>query len=336
MFNSAEKPKKHTAEITNFHFFKMISSFFPLITLIAFLPLASSTTALTIETQGIKSARLLDLVIRDYTFQSYDRFFGTGKLHTVSLPANLSGIKVDTVRFRCGSLRRYGAKVREFHIGKSVTLNTCVERVLIVAQNLGSNWSSVYYDNYELPGFQLISPILGLLAYNAGDSINFSIPFELGIQSGKEDPIKIDFRNITTTLNATSSSGIIPLCARFERDGKVTLSNQESPNVCVSTKEGHFGLVIESPSMPLKKQVSKWKIAIGSSIGAALGTFLLTLLLIAIFVKVKKKARMEELERRAYEEEALQVSMVGHIRAPTASVTRTVPIIEHEYKPSPH
>lgn len=297
-----------------------------------FLSLASSSSGLNIDGQGIKSARLLDLVIRDYTFQSYDRFFGTGKLHTVSLPANLSGIKVDTVRFRCGSLKRYGANVKEFHLGKGITVNPCIERVLIVVQNLGSNWSSIYYDNYELSGFQLISPVLGLLAYNAGDNINFSSPFELGIQTGK-DPIKIDFSNSTIS---DIPSGIIPLCARFDRDGKVTLSDLPSPNVCVSTRQGHFGLVIESPLMPLRKKASKWKIAIGSSIGAALGAFLLSLLLIALFVKVKKKARMEELERRAYEEEALQVSMVGHVRAPTASVTRTVPIIEHEYTPPPH
>ncbi|KAL0393452.1 UNVERIFIED_CONTAM: hypothetical protein Slati_4311400 [Sesamum latifolium] len=45
---------------------------------------------------------------------------------------------------------------------------------------------------------------------------------------------------------------------------------------------------------------------------------------------------MEELERRAYEEEALQVSMVGHVRAVTASGTRTSPIIEHyEYRHPP-
>ncbi|KAL3498747.1 hypothetical protein ACH5RR_041479 [Cinchona calisaya] len=303
--------------------------------MVLFLSVASST-GLNIEDQGIKSARLLDLVIRDYTFQSYDRFFGTGKLHSISLPANLSGIKVNTVRYRCGSLRRYGAKVKEFHLAKGVAVNPCIERVLIVTQNLGSNWSSIYYDNYELSGFQLISPVLGLLAYNAGDSINFSSPFEVGIQAGNDHPIKIDFRNATAKSNVTSS-GIIPLCARFDRDGKVTLANQESPSVCVSTRHGHFGLVIESPLIPLKnKKVNKWKIAIGSSIGAALGAFLLTLLLIALFVKVKKKARMEELVRRAYEEEALQVSMVGHVRAPTASVTRTSPIIEHDYRPPPH
>lgn len=311
----------------------MGSIFFPL-TFILFLSLSSSSSSLNLDNQGIKSARLLDLLIRDYTFQSYDnKNMKTGKVHSVNLPSNLSGINVDSIRFRCGSLRRYGAKLKEFHLGKGVIVHPCIERVLIVTQNLGSNWSSIYYDNYELSGYQLISPVLGLFAYNA--DINFSSHFEIGIQSGLKDPIKIDFTNTTTRLNTTK--GMIPLCASFEKDGKVTLANLGAENVCFSTRFGHFGLVIESPLMPLRKKViSGWKIAVGSSIGAVLGAFLLTLLLIALFVKVKKKARMEEMERRAYEEEALQVSMVGHVRAPTANVTRTVPIIEHhEYIPHP-
>lgn len=317
----------------------MGSLIFPIIItlILLFLSFSSSLSALNLDPQGIKSARLLDLVIRDYTFQqSYGKNIRTGKLHSVDLPANLSGIKVDTIRFRCGSLRRYGAKVKEFHLGIGLIIHPCVERVLLVTQNLGSNWSSIYYDNYELSGYQLISPVLGLLAYNAGDSINYSTPFELGIQAGSsKEQIKIDFTNTTTKI-INDTAGLIPLCASFERDGKVTLANQAAPNVCLSNRHGHFGLVIESPLIPIRKKVSGWKIAVGSSIGAALGAFLLTLLFIALFVKVKKKARMEEMERRAYEEEALQVSMVGHIRAPTASVTRTVPIIEHEYIPPPH
>ncbi|KAE8683812.1 FIZZY-related 2 isoform 1 [Hibiscus syriacus] len=125
------------------------------------------------------------------------------------------------------------------------------------------------------------------------------------------------------------------LCASFEGDGKVTLRNQVSPDVCVATRHGHFGLVVElPPPMPVRqKKISRWKLAVGSSIGAALGAFLLGLLLVTMLVKVKKKARMDELERRAYEEEALQVSMVGHTRAPIASGTRTTPTIEHDYTP---
>ncbi|KAH0643980.1 hypothetical protein KY290_034794 [Solanum tuberosum] len=290
------------------------------------------TLTLTTQAQGIKSSRLLDLVLRDNTFRYYNtKKFKTAKLYPIQLPSNLSGIKVDSIRYRCGSLARYGAKIKEFSLPIGVSIQHCAERVLIIRQNLGSNWSSIYYDNYELSGYQLVSPVLALLVYNAGDDIATSsnIPFELKFLSDKS-PITIDFSNTTRVVN--SSPGIIPLCASFERDGKVILTKQVSQNVCSASKQGHFGLVIESPLIPLKnKRESKWKLAIGSSIGAALGAFLLGLLLIAIFAKVKKKARMEELVRRAYEEEALQVSMVGHVRAPIAAGTRTVPTIEHEY-----
>ncbi|KAJ9173509.1 hypothetical protein P3X46_016632 [Hevea brasiliensis] len=291
-----------------------------------------SLASIRIEAQKIKSARLLDLVIRDYTFKSYDTHVRTGIIHTVHLPTNFSGIKVATARFRCGSLRRYGAQVKEFHLGIGVIVKPCVERVMVIRQNLGHNWSSIYYSNYDLSGYQLVSPILGLLAYNGGSDVNFSNPFELGIHAG-EKPITIDF------TNTTNQSGIRPLCASFENDGKVTLKNPASHHVCVVKRHGHYGLVIESPPPPVgapgqpRKKISPWKVVVGSTVGTALGIFLLGLLLVAMFVKVKKKARMEEMERRAYEEEALQVSMVGHVRAPTASVTRTMPTIEHEYIP---
>ncbi|KAK9277355.1 hypothetical protein L1049_006897 [Liquidambar formosana] len=293
------------------------------------LMLLSLASAETNSAQGIKSARVLDLVIRDYTFQFYDKNFGTGMLHTLHLPANLSGIIVNAVRFRCGSLRRYGAQVKEFHLGVGVIVHPCVERVMVVRQNLGSKWSSIYYDNYNLYGYQLVSPVLGLLAYNAGDDLNSTTdPFELGILAG-EKPITVDFRNTTRMAN---TSGIIPLCASFEGDGNVTLSNQVSPHVCVVTRQGHYGLVIESPLLPSRKKMSRWKLVVGSSVGAALSAFLLCLLLVALFVRVKKRSRMEEMERRAYEEEALQVTMVGHVRVPTAAVTRTLPTLEHEYR----
>ncbi|XVE57797.1 hypothetical protein DITRI_Ditri04bG0118700 [Diplodiscus trichospermus] len=292
----------------------------------------ASLLSMKAEAEGIRSAHLLDLLIRDYTVKSFDRHLRTGIVHNVHLPANLSGIKVDIARFRCGSLHRYGAQVKEFHLGSGVTVQPCAERVMVIRQNLGYNWSSIYYANYDLSGYQLVSPVLGLLAYNVGSDVSSGSSFELEILA-REKPIKIDFSNIT---KASDMTGTRPLCASFEGDGKVKLRNQVSPNVCFAARHGHFGLVIESlPPVPLRKKISKWKLVVGSSVGAVLGAFLLGLLLVAMFVKVKKKARMEELVRRAYEEEALQVSMVGHIRAPTASVTRTPPRIEHDYTPYP-
>ncbi|KAM7257528.1 hypothetical protein ACFE04_013269 [Oxalis oulophora] len=284
----------------------------------------------TIEAdQGVISARLLDLYIRDYTFKSFDNHMKTGKVHTVHLPENFTTIKVDTARFRCGSLNRYGARLSHFHLRMGVIVQPCVDRVMMVAQNLGTNWSSIYYSNYDdLSGYRLISPVLGLLAYNADAiDVNTSNPFELGMQA----TITIDFTNTTNTKNISNT-----LCVSFGNNGKLTLKPQVSPFVCSANKNGHFALVMESPSpapSPSKK-ISPWKVAVGTSIGSALGAFLLGLLLVAMFARVKKKARMEEIERRAYEEEALQVTMVGHVRAPLAGGSRTVPTIEHEYHPS--
>ncbi|XP_057812248.1 uncharacterized protein LOC131026391 [Salvia miltiorrhiza] len=281
--------------------------------------------SLRIQGQEIKSARLLDLVIRDYTFKSYTKNFRTGKLHKINLPSNLSGIHVDTVRLRCGSLRRYGATIKEFQLRAGTYVHPCAKRVMIIRQNLGSNWSSLYYANYELSGYELISPVLGLLAYNIGAAAT-----ELGIQTGMR-PITIDFGGAARG----NGGGIIPLCARFDEDGKVSLWRQPRANVCVATRQGHFGVVVESPLMPLRRRASKWRMAVGGAIGAALGVFLLSLLAMAVLLKAKKKARMEEMERRAYEEEALQVSMVGHVRAVTASATRTLPTIHHHHSRPP-
>uniref|UniRef100_A0A7N0T4V4 Uncharacterized protein n=1 Tax=Kalanchoe fedtschenkoi TaxID=63787 RepID=A0A7N0T4V4_KALFE len=280
--------------------------------------------------QSIKSARLLDLVIRDYTVRSNEKHFRTGLLHNVRLPTNLSGIEVFSARFRCGSLHRYGANVKEFRLSPGVEIHPCVKRVLLVRQDLGLNFSTIYYDNCELYGYQLYTPILGLLAYNVGKNEN---PFELKLSSGAT-PFTVDFRNVGKLVNNTK--GLIPLCASFETDGKVTLSNLVSTHLCVATRHGHYSLVIESPSMPVRnKKVSGWKMGVGVSMGGLIGLTLLVLLLTAMLVRVKKRSRMEELERRAYEEEALQVSMVGHVRAPTAHCTRTLPTLEHEFRSNP-
>ncbi|KAM7260307.1 hypothetical protein ACFE04_016048 [Oxalis oulophora] len=290
--------------------------------------------SLKTEAQTIKSSRLLDLYIRDYTFKSFNNHIKTGKLHTVHLPDNFTTIKVNTARFRCGSLHRYGAKLNQFHLDIGVTIQPCVERVMLVTQNLGTNWSSIYYANYDLSGYQLISPVLGLLAYNADvtDEEKSRNPFELGIEIGSR-PITVDF-TATTSVPANLSE-IRPLCAIFENDGKVVLMNEVGPYTCEVKKQGHFGLVIETlppaPVIEKRKRNGWWKMVVGVSVGSGLGLILIGLLIVAVFLKVRKKARMDEVERTSYEEEALQVTMVGHVRAPIATGTRTLPNIEHEY-----
>ncbi|CAL1375499.1 unnamed protein product [Linum trigynum] len=296
----------------------------------------------------ITSPKMLDLLIRNYTFSGSLNMTKTGEMQSVHLPPNLSGsVRAHAARFRCGSLTRYGARFDEFHLGIGVHLFPCVDRVMLITHNLGLNWSISFYSaNYNLSGYQLVSPILGLTAYSAGkktsNNPNSSYPFEVKIRSDHGNPITVNF---TGAMSHDDHAN--PLCASFGKDGStVSIEPPISPYLCGSTSNGHFGLVVELPQAPPAPppygaeegggRVAMWKVAVGSSVGSALAIVLLGLLLVAMFAKVKKKARMVEMERRAYEEEALQVSMVGHVRAPVAVGTRTAPIIEHHfvhYKP---
>ncbi|CAN1243638.1 hypothetical protein LINPERPRIM_LOCUS5751 [Linum perenne] len=318
----------------------------------------SSLLLPTSTTEEIRSPEALDLLIRDYTFKSYDNMNSTtktGDIHDVNIPANLSGITARAVRFRCGSLIRYGARIDGFSLGgnnnnnNSLIVSPCVERVMLITTNFGLNWSSTIYNHLlSDSGYRLVSTVLGLTAYSAAskNSPNSSYPFEIGIRSTQGNPITVNFTNI---INTSSS-----LCAIFGRDGKVSLKPHISPGVCSSSTTGHYALVVkvllpQPPNPPPEAaageedggggRAAAWKVAVGSSIGGVMAIVLLGLLMVAMFGKAKKKAKMVELERKAYEEEALQVSMVGHVRAPLASSTRTVPTIENDqfmsnYNPS--
>ncbi|KAL9286495.1 hypothetical protein AtEden1_Chr4g0286421 [Arabidopsis thaliana] len=305
------------------------------------------------KSQTIESAHFLDLMIRDYTIRNFNIHFKTGAIQKVHLPSNFSSIDIATAKFRCGSLRRHGARIGEFHLGPGLTVEPCVERVILVRQNLGFNWSSyIYSTGYNLTGYKyrLVSPVLGLLAYNSnpdGVAVN---PYEINVMGTEQNPILIKFlsseASVSPKPNTKKNSSL--LCACFTSNGNITFREQVSAYVCLGTRQGHYALVIRahdsggggstvvtpSSSPALTDggggKLSRWKVAVGSVIGSIIGAFLLGLLVVAMVVKGKKKAMREEMERRAYEEEALQVSMVGHVRAnPNASRTRTIPRFEN-------
>ncbi|CAA7018575.1 unnamed protein product [Microthlaspi erraticum] len=303
------------------------------------------------KSQTIQSAHLLDLMIRDYTIRNFNIHFKTGTVQKINLPSNFSSIDVDTARFRCGSLKRHGARIGEFHFGPGLTVQPYVERVVLVRQNLGFKWSSsIYSTGYNLTSYsyQLVSPVLGLLAYNSNPDGVAPNPYEVNVMGTEQNPILIDFFSSKASgspkPNTKKNSSL--LCACFTSNGNITFREQVSAYVCSGTIQGHYALVTRaplkdhhgngdgggvvtpssSPSVNGGGRLSRWKVAVGSVIGSVIGAFLLGLLVVAMLVKGKKKAMREEIERRAYEEEALQVSMVGHVRAnPNASRTRTVP-----------
>ncbi|KAL5727786.1 hypothetical protein ACHQM5_000939 [Ranunculus cassubicifolius] len=279
-----------------------------------------------VEAQATEFAIGIDHVVGRYAFDSYNAHNKTGFIYEVRFPANLSELGADIVRYRCGSLKRYGAEIKEFNLSMGITVQPCVERVLIVRQDLGAYWSSIFYNSFNVSEYQLASHVLGLAAY---DATNRS---EVQVFAGKA-PITIDFTNVQ---RINISSGVTKfLCASFDSRGRVCVLPQAGENICTTSKHGHFGLVtkILLLSETQSTRASRWKIIVGSVLGGALGALLLGLLLQAMCVKVKQKLEKVEKERREYELEALQISMVGHVRAPTASGTRTHPRLEHEIIP---
>ncbi|KFK27449.1 hypothetical protein AALP_AA8G384200 [Arabis alpina] len=285
-------------------------------------------------------------MIRDYTIRNFNIHIKTGTIQKIHLPSNFSSIDIDTAKFRCGSLRRHGARIGEFRFDPGLTVEPCLERVILVRQNLGFNWSSsMYSTGYNLTGYnyKLVSPVLGLLAYNSNPDGVSPNPYEVNVIGKEQNPILIDFLSGKASGNPRRKNTSF-LCACFTSNGNITFREQVSAYVCLGTTQGHYALVFRAhdgggsgggvvtpPSSPAVNdggsgRLSRWKVAVGSVIGSVIGALLLGLLVVAMLVKGKKKAMREEMERRAYEEEAFQVSMVGHVRAnPNASRTRTVP-----------
>lgn len=317
----------------------------------------TTTTTTTTQEPLNESSRLLDLLLRDYTLNSFKNqhySIKTGVLRRIHLPSNYSGIKIDAVRFRCGSLRRYGAQIQEFHIGVGAILEPCGERLVIVRQILGSNWSDIYYKNFDLSGYRLVSPVLGLLAYNAlndvilGNNVSSSYQISLLLDDAK-DPSTVDFGNVSGPSMVEERTFLNkPTCVTFGLDGKVTFAGEVKPFVCAVKTNGHFGLVVtDDPKSEgggekemKKEKIGRWRSVVGGLVGSVtVGVVLLGLVVAAAIVTAKKRrrrAKREEMERKAYEEEALRVvSMVGHSRVFVASATRTLPgFMEHECVPN--
>ncbi|XP_077239533.1 uncharacterized protein LOC143880422 [Tasmannia lanceolata] len=292
------------------------------ITITFLIPSTSQKTHL--KSNETEPTLVLDNLIRDYSFKCYSDHPKTAFLYSVRLPERFSGLQADTVRYRSGSLRRYGAQIKEFHFSPGIIVSPYVERLVLVREKLEGNWSSMYYNQKKnISGFDLVTPLLGLLAYNA-DHLNATNPSRIRILAAK-NPITIDFSGF-------SNIGFMSFCAFFSMDGKVSVYNQtQFPNVCVGFREGHYGLVVGSHKEEVKK-VSRLKVIVAGFLGGVLGAVLLGLLVVAM-VKKKKRSRIAEMERRAYEEEGLRVTMVGSVRVPVAPGTRTMPVLENDYTP---
>lgn len=293
----------------------------------------------------IGSARALDVLLQEYAYKAFDRP-RTGISYDGVVPSNLTGIKISAMRLRSGSLRNRGvAAYKEFEIPTGVTETSYVERLVLVYQNLG-NWSVLFY---PLTGYTYLSPVLGLLAYDAFNLSATNLP-ELDIRASA-DPILIHFTDVKSP-----PLGSVARCVSFDINGSINFSNLTSSNVCSTMEQGHFSIVVESiapspaPAAPIsppptsggggpspgkashgKSNTVVW-IIVGSVVGGIALIGLLGLLVLWT-QKFKQRKNMQQMEKAAEAGETLHMTSVGDTKAPAAMVTRTQPILESEYVP---
>ncbi|GMH10058.1 hypothetical protein Nepgr_011899 [Nepenthes gracilis] len=287
------------------------------------------------------SARALDSLLQA---QAYKALVNpkTGVAYDGTVPSNLTGIKISVVRLRSGSLRMRGVKTyKEFDIPIGIVEQPYVERLALVYQNLG-NWSEYYY---PLSGYTYLSPVLGLMAYDAANLSATNLP-ELDIRASM-NPISIRFSNVNSVPD-----GLVAKCLSFDLQGLITFSKVLSNSTCSTIQQGHFALVVEGsaplqpasggasppaavPPLAVERRGhdnSKVWITVGSVLGGSLLLVLLALLLLWLR-KYRHKVAVQWMDKVAEGSETLQMASVGSARAPSAFRTRTLPSLETELVP---
>lgn len=299
----------------------------------------SATVALAVPQQQQQELQLQDTVLLDDVVEEaaeewyHGRHRRTGVAYPLSLPGSLSGVEATVARFRAGSLRRYGVRrFGEFSVPPGLAVRGRAAHLIAVRVNLG-NLSSVYDDYAVGAGYRLASPVLGLMFYGLARR-NGTAALEIDLTGAA---IRVNFSVAVPALQP----GAAALCMAVGLNGSVTVTDvEDGTNTCHASDQGHFALVVGGAGdgggggggEADIGEVSKWKLALfGAALGAG-GTVLLGMVAVAVVSIQRRKSEMAEMERRAYEEEALRVSMVGHVRAPSAAGSRTTPDeLESEY-----
>ncbi|KAK1261807.1 hypothetical protein QJS04_geneDACA000916 [Acorus gramineus] len=251
---------------------------------------------------------------------SFPRHPRTAVIYPIRLPSNLSGVEADLVRYRSGSLTRHGSVFKEFSLSPGILTRPRTQRVIFVRHSLQKQ-SLLCFQELLSSRYRLVSPVVGLQAYDARGFNSTGDPRYIRIVLTGNSSVRIDFSGVD------SVSEPLLLCAFFGADGRVSLSNQTENRVCSATELGHFALVGEAVAR--EGRVRHWKVVVWGVVGAVGASVLLGMLCVAV-VKVRRRSLRAERIRRAYEEEALRVSMVGHARAHVADAMRTRPDLEND------
>ncbi|XP_050235650.1 uncharacterized protein LOC126685746 [Mercurialis annua] len=255
---------------------------------------------------------MLDATICNYATKALQHNSGN-KLLNISLPGNLSGIQASVLRIRSGSLWERGGNVSSINIPSGIIPFPFVKRLAIVYQNLGN--MSKYY--YKVPGYSLVSPVIGFLAYDASNLTQLGHKMmQIRIMG---DPISIKFSKIG--LNQGNSD---LKCVKFGEGGLLQFRNLSEGNICHTQSGGHFCIVVQSSENKLKRWVW-WVIGFGVLV---FGVILVGLILVSSYKLVRSKM-IEKMEGESEKGVAFDVKWIGKSKMPSASMVRTQPALEN-------
>ena len=299
--------------------------------------LNSSFFSTSFSTSTNKTAHISPGTLDDYLYNlSSKSIANSDVLYNISLPANFSGMEVSILRLRSSTLWARGANFSSFDIPPRIITMPYVKRIAIMYENLG-NMSSYFYD---LPGFKFLTPVVGLVIYDATDVEGRTSPKRLNIAlMGK--PIRVSYDHIQVPRGRNSS---LLKCVRFEpTSGLVELSDTVSHGVCSSKGPGHFAIALPavnsttfspspspSPSFsplpsPLRRGRRKlwpwtwWVVGISAGVAGLILAVSISILGYKAFA-TRKLRRMESKSEKA---ESLDARWIGNSKLPWASMTRT-------------
>ncbi|KAG0486386.1 hypothetical protein HPP92_008481 [Vanilla planifolia] len=283
----------------------------------------------------------LDLLIRNRAFRAIP-LYRAGRPYYIQLPAKFSVIEASAMRLRGADLWLRGATHGSFRLPPGIFTGPYAKRAILVFQDLG-NLSSTYYN---VPGYVLIAPVVGCLAYDASNvSLGgvVSAIKELGLRPSR-DPISITFSTFAMPEGADSSKAV--RCVKFGRNGSVYFGGDAAAGMtCKATGTGHFSVVLPllapvpapalAPVIAAKETRSRywrpWWVAV--AVVAVICGAVVVALAVAGAMRLVRNRKMEEMEKRAEEGEVLESVWIGASKMPSAAISRTRPTIESESLP---
>ncbi|KAI5067606.1 hypothetical protein GOP47_0018134 [Adiantum capillus-veneris] len=294
----------------------------------------------------------VDSSLRKYALLAVPHEQEVAKAYNVTLtPLLQAGIESQAMRLPSGiTLQQQGLTFNEISIPQGALFSSSgspSSPLLLIYRKI------VNFTVYSLPSsssFSFAGPVVGIIAYAPPN-------FTTDDPSLPQLPISFSSPSVTATLplfisDAPSTS---ISCAFFAPNGSVFFADPvSSPNVCISDTLGvDIALVLPTQDLPQPQQQQQqqqespfidggfnapayvnskgsskhWKLAIGATCLALAGVGFCAAFAVAS-VGLAQRLKVMIMARLTGNEEALQTSLIGVSRAPSAPALRTKPALE--------